>query len=401
MHRISAVFAVLVAAGAAWAEPPAASSNAALGYWRAFSAMNDPEEGRETDDLEALASGRKAWDAAALGKLVERNVTAFEELHRASLKASCDFGLDWDLGFSMLLPHLSKARQLSKLNLARARMLAAEGQPAKAVETWLDGVRMSVHLSADGILISDLVACAIFNAHADAIATFVGRGGAGPAELARLREAFAAIPPGGWDWGASVANEKRCASGLVAGCIDPSKAESPAKMLAGLINLDGASGDSSEDVLEKMGLDLETARDAKKLRAYLGDCLRDYGALMDDVAAALREPCWEALPKLEKLGARTDGKNLLTSLLAPALSPIGQRRAEMEARRALLLALVAAAEHRAQKGADLATLEGLGVPPDPFTGRPLIVVVEKDGLAIRSEGKQGGASALEVVLERP
>ena len=50
-----------------------------------------------------------------------------------------------------------------KLNLARARMLAADGSPTKAVEAWLDGVRMALHLSADGILISDLVACSIFN----------------------------------------------------------------------------------------------------------------------------------------------------------------------------------------------------------------------------------------------
>lgn len=399
MRRIAAVLAVLLAVPA-WAEPPAASGNAALGYWRAFSAMNEPAEGREADDLEALAAGRKAWDAAALGRLVESNATAFEELHRASLKPSCDFGLDWEEGFSMLLPHLSKARMLSKLNLARARMLAAEGTPARAVEAWLDGVRMALHLSADGILISDLVACLIFSAHADALATFVGRGGAGPAELVRLRETFAAIPAGGWDWGASVANEKRCATGLVAGCLDPAKTGNPAETLARLLSLDGASPQLPEDILEKFGLDLETARDAKKLRAYLGDCLKDYGALMDDMAAALREPSWEGLPKLEKLGSRADGKNLLTSLLAPALSPIGQRRAETEARRALLLGLVVAAEYRAQRGTDLATLEGTGVPLDPYTGRPLVVVVEKDGLAIRSEGKQGGALALEVVLER-
>lgn len=399
MRPIAAVLAVLVSVPA-WAEPPADAGNAALGYWRAFTMMHAPEEGREQEDLEALAAGRKAWDAESLGKLVERNDTAFAELHRASLRKACDFGLDWEEGFSMVIPHLAKARQLSKLNLARARKLAAEGRPAEAVEAWLDGVRMAVHISADGVLISDLVACIILNAHVDALATFVGRGGAGAAELARLRDAFAAIPTGGWDWGAAVANEKRCAGSLVEACLDPSKGTSPAELLTVVTGFETCGKHSAEDILAEHGLDRETARDAKKLRAYLGDSLRDYESLMDEVAAALREPCWDSLPAMEKLGARAQGSNLLTNLLAPAMTQVAQRRAETEARRALLLALVAAAEHRAQKGSDLATLEGAGVPPDPFTGRSLMVVSEKGGLAIRSEGTQSGGATLEVVLER-
>jgi hypothetical protein len=398
-----AILTILAAASTLRAETPA-SSNAALGYWRAFSLVSAPE----ADDAvwtkaDEIAKGKAAWGDPGVAALVDKNAGAYFELHKASLRPSCDFGLAYEDGFEMLLPHLAKARQLSTLNLLRAARVEAAGSGEEAVEAWLDGLRMARHLASDPVLISQLVANLVFTQHLDALIRFVGRGDAAKAQLARIAEAVGGMPAYGWDWGAAIQMEKDCSNSVMKTCLeakDPKEAILQLASLVGPIDEKGGGKPDVGSILKSWGVPSDVGTDAVKFREYVQGCAKDYDALMDSVAAALRKPAHEGQPLLDKLGANLKGSNLLINMLAPATTALGGQRARLEVLRAGLLALVATARYRAEKGKEPASLDGLGVPDDPFTGKPLVLEANAGGWVIRSEGKDKDGKHYEFVLKK-
>ncbi|KAF0246685.1 MAG: hypothetical protein FD180_504 [Planctomycetota bacterium] len=399
-----AVLVILGTTSVVSAETPA-SANAALGYWRAFSMIQAPE----ADDAiwmkcDDVAEGRAAWDDAALGGLVDKNAGACLELHKASLKSSCDFGLAFEDGYEMTLPHLAKARQLARLNLLRATRLDSVGNGGEAVEAWLDGLRMARHIAADPVLISSLVGKVIFKGHVEAMVRFVGRGAAGKVERARIAQAVREVPAYGWDWGAGIAEEKRTAGQLVKRYLEMDNPETAIRELLACVGGIEAAGKKSDkalaEVLEEFGVAVEMAKDLEKFRAYMKQALKEYEALMDEIAAALRKPAHEGRAELERIGAIPKGTNLVINLLAPGMAAIGRSRAELEVLRAGLIALVAVASHRVEKGEDPASMAGLLAPDDPFTGKPLALAAATEGLVIRSEGKDLEGKHYEFLLKK-
>lgn len=79
----------------------------------------------------------------------------------ASTLRKYDLELAREEGFGLLLPHLGKFREASRVLRFSARVSLAQGKPAEAAERLATIVRMSRHVSQDRILISSLVATAM------------------------------------------------------------------------------------------------------------------------------------------------------------------------------------------------------------------------------------------------
>ena len=100
------------------ADPPAgaagASPNAAVIYWQAFAAM-PTLEGEQKTKYEAAIKTTTEPITDELRPIVARFDTALRELNRARGVAACDWNLDYEAGPELLLPHLQKARDLSRM----------------------------------------------------------------------------------------------------------------------------------------------------------------------------------------------------------------------------------------------------------------------------------------------
>ncbi|MBI2921749.1 MAG: hypothetical protein HYY18_11755 [Planctomycetes bacterium] len=389
----------LVACAAAAEEPAAVRrpTNAALGYWRAFAVMKEPDDAARLDALRAVAEGQAPWDPSLADDL-SANADALAEMRRASRLAECDFGLNMEDGFSLLLPHLAKARSLARLNAADGERLFAGGRKAEAVEAWLAGVRFGAHLSQDQVLISHLIAKVLATSGFRAL-TRHAAALEGP-ELAKIAEEVGAIPAYGWDWGVALEGERRCAGDVVRSILAEKDPVDGIRKFVSIIGTDGGGGLSVEDLAEQAGVPVADVKDAGKVREYFERALREYDAMLDRVEAAMRMPGWEGIPELTKIGEEGAGKNVLIQLLMPATTGVGRARAELEVERAGLLGVVALARHRLEKGQDSATLAGMDLPLDPFSGKPFELRVAKDGLALWSAGSDGTGRPYSFELKR-
>ena len=78
-------------------------------------------------------------------------------LKEATQKDSCDFNLDYSQGYSLPLPHLSQIRELVRLANGMAMAAATGGDTSGAIELLELGLKASASVSADSLLISQLV----------------------------------------------------------------------------------------------------------------------------------------------------------------------------------------------------------------------------------------------------
>lgn len=103
------------------AQPPDAKSdladNAALQYWQAFAMMPtlDKEQEKLLENWNTVP-----MDAAAL-RLIDSSAQSRLLLYRGAKLPHCDWGLDYNDGMTLMLPHLAKARDLARLAALHAR----------------------------------------------------------------------------------------------------------------------------------------------------------------------------------------------------------------------------------------------------------------------------------------
>lgn len=151
---------MLLFASSASAQPRAAkgdpADNAALRYWRAFDGFSQLNKEQEKI-LEDWRTTPLDQASAALVK----DSAALKGLHQGAKQAYCDWGLDYDDGVGMLLPHLARARTLARIACLRARWKFHEGKPREAVDDIVAAMILGRHSGADPVLISILVGYAI------------------------------------------------------------------------------------------------------------------------------------------------------------------------------------------------------------------------------------------------
>src|SRR5262249_43187259 len=99
--------AILVASATAAGAEPKAGDHAGLTYWRPLANMNfDKEQEKILEEWNKVALDAKT------DKLLDNSRPILLQMHRGAQIEHCDWGLDYQDGINMLLPHLGKARSL-------------------------------------------------------------------------------------------------------------------------------------------------------------------------------------------------------------------------------------------------------------------------------------------------
>ncbi|HNY85534.1 MAG TPA: hypothetical protein PKN23_03480 [Candidatus Hydrogenedentes bacterium] len=147
-------------------------------------------ERRKPVEEDVLANTREwyakvgAPTAAALHAAARSGLT--EGRHDVNLSA----------GFSVLLPHLARMRQLARVLAVESLLAAMDNRGGDAVTAALDIVPMAHSLAEEPLLISQLVRAAILGIAVGASETALNRADLTDADLLRLQEGLAAaVPP--------------------------------------------------------------------------------------------------------------------------------------------------------------------------------------------------------------
>ena len=118
-------------------------------------------EGEQKTKYEAAIKTTTEPVTDDLRPIVARFDTALRELHRARGVAVCDWNLNYDDGPMLLLPHLQKARELSRAALLRARLRFAAQATDEAVADVVAVLKMARDCGSSRVLVSLLVDIAI------------------------------------------------------------------------------------------------------------------------------------------------------------------------------------------------------------------------------------------------
>lgn len=166
--------------------------NAALIYWQAFAVMPTLTEGERTV-FDAAVKDPQTKVTPELTPVVSRFRNALREMHRGTKAASCDWGLDYNEGPNLLLPHLQKARELSRAAILRSRLRFASGDVDGAVDDVLGTLILGRHCGHSPIVIGVLVNIAIEKVAIDVLAEYLPM--LSPRQLDGVTNALANLPP--------------------------------------------------------------------------------------------------------------------------------------------------------------------------------------------------------------
>ena len=139
------------------AQPP---QNAALLYYQAFMVYESPNEEmmRKLYDLEK----HQIEPDRQITRYVTQQQSVIDLLTTAADLSECDWGFDYSSGVAFYVAHLQSFRELSRIVIADAKILAEQGDYKTALKRCLTLHKMSHHVS-DDLLITLLVGCSSVN----------------------------------------------------------------------------------------------------------------------------------------------------------------------------------------------------------------------------------------------
>lgn len=385
-----------VAAGAD-AVTPTPDTNAALRYWMAFAALQNPPADESTVRLlDEVAAGSAEWDEARLGPILDRNSEALGILRRATSLSQCSWGLEVELGPDAPMQHLGKARALARLNVLQGVRARTRGGVVEAIDTWLAGVRFARHLGHDGPLMQVLVAGASLSANLRQIERALGDGHIDPAALGRIQHELRALPPYALDWPQAWTLEESALSLWLEQLAQVSGTE----LVRQVAGSERPTTAERQRVAEELGLSDGQLDNAAAVRAAVLRLVPEMHSILNNLAAASRLPYTRASASLTKINAALAKVSPVIRNVVPSPARANQARAELEAHRAGVLGLVLLLQQRLKGGRDVATLAGMNVPDDPFSDRPFEVLAADGGLELRSSGRDGKGQPLVYRLKR-
>jgi hypothetical protein len=151
-----------------WADDPFdLGSNAALKYWQAFAQIPKLTDAEST---KLRAESLSAPIDAHSRELTSKADYALRMMQRAAALPRCNWGISFEDGMGVLLPHLPAARTLADLACLRARQRFEDGQNTEALDDLVAAAALGRQVSLDGTLIALLVDYAIERRVGDAIA---------------------------------------------------------------------------------------------------------------------------------------------------------------------------------------------------------------------------------------
>src|SRR5262245_22463241 len=144
-------------------------NNAALQYWQAFSTMPTLDEKQK----ELLENWNTAPLDAKAQELINASSNSVMYLHRGAQIEVCDWGLDYDDGIGLLLPHVAKSRDLARLAALHARFEFERGNKKAARQDAVSMAALARHIGQEPIMICQLVQYLIEEATVDLVAPHV------------------------------------------------------------------------------------------------------------------------------------------------------------------------------------------------------------------------------------
>lgn len=337
------------------------SANAALRYWPAFHFLpaTTPEQEKLLTDFRTapLDADAKALTAAA--------DLSLRYLRDGAAQARGDWGLEYEQGFALLLPHLQKGRTLARLACLRARQRFEAGDATGGVDDAADAMALGRHLSPDGILIAVLVRYAVEAAATDTVSDHLPK--LPPAALDRLSARLDGLPAAlaardsvrierefGQAWAA------RTVRAMPAG---PDFAKRVVALMAG--SAEGAPAANIVAAVAAAGGTPEGV--ARQIEAI--------GPFYDEVAAALALPYAQAGPRLAEIRRRAKANAFADTLLAD-YARVLDAEARANVRLTMLRAAIALTKGGPEKVRDFR---------DPFGDGPLEHRPLANGFELRSK----------------
>lgn len=127
--------------------------NPALIYWQAISLMGELSS-TESRVLSELLSHPAVFDDATAASLLSTRESALKRFEKATASTvDCDWGLSYEDGPSLPLPHVSKIQVLCRLGLLKAERLFARHKTAEAIDWLLRVHRAARHCGAGDLVI--------------------------------------------------------------------------------------------------------------------------------------------------------------------------------------------------------------------------------------------------------
>ncbi len=126
--------------------------NPALIYWQAFSLMGELSRD-ESKTLNELLNHRGVFDTTKSTAILATHNNALKRFRKATTSTSeCDWGLTYEDGPFLPLPHVTKLQMLCRLGLLKSKQLFSEQNTAEAID-WLFCVHHAARHCGAGDLI--------------------------------------------------------------------------------------------------------------------------------------------------------------------------------------------------------------------------------------------------------
>lgn len=341
-------------------EPVPDGENAAVLYQKAFEAIEKvPLEGRAAEAYDAALRGETLTpeQAQAIRDWMEANSEAFRILREAAKRPRCRFPLDYNDGFAMLMPHVTKLIRASKMLRVEAIV------DGNADSSWAN-LAVGRAARSDSVLVSQLVGTVV-----DGIAF---------AEMPK------ALGPSG------------VLAEYVRGLDPASVREAYSRSLLGEVYL-GVESLLKADPETLIEMFAEGAESREEMRDILYSPLRnqDLAYYVESMAQIIRlseKPYGEVREELETLEkTRTETAPwyaVCSKLVMPAAARATQNVAQAEARLSMAKLALDLEGYRGRHGDYPPMLDTLRValPRDPFTGQSFRYRREGGGYVIESPG---------------
>ena len=301
MKRLCFFILILCCSGV-WAYPP---DNAAVLYYKAFQLMEFPEEPLKSDMVDYLKGEGDSSDA--IEAVLQKNQRMLELIQDATEIENCDWGLNYQDGFDMLLPELGPARRAAYLLLADARRNLQRKDQDKALGQCLAVYRMAYHVG-DNILVSYIVNLSLTELANRVMVDLLSEGVWNQVTLIELKNHLADIKANRRTLRASIQAESQMKRFSI-------KIENKDELIK---FLEYPQGDA------EMRHTIETIQAGDE--AFFAASLQYYLDFSADMKNALDGPVAEVYPALQQLAERpvqeckVNDYAIMTALIAPSLS---------------------------------------------------------------------------------
>lgn len=351
------------------AYPP---DNAAVLYYKAFLMLREPSEDVKNMMRDLREGTIKPNDQ--IRQHLQENKVVMEFVEAAAEIRECDWGHDVSRGLGVLMPELLKVRLTAFMLIAKAQILAEEGECKAALSKCLTVHKMARHIS-DSLLISYLVSASLNDLANQRIQDVLSRMPQDVETLTWLKSQVVAISVNAPSLQKAMVTEKE-------------------------ISMQEIRKERIDSLLEDMGDDFVkdeiTADGVERVRAgdpkFFKDNREYYTNIMDDVIVALDLPYQQSHRRLDELNdrAQKDAKENPAAIMAALLSPASSRVCTVGTKsRTFFNATRAAIDIYIVKAKTGRLPEKLpaDLPKDLFSGKDFEYEKTGDGFILRCQGR--------------